>query len=153
MLYKHCSLSASPPPFESGWDAENEQCIYNIAHYLHLNHHFRKVFASPKWNLSPQMVYPTYSKIEWTLVNTCIIYINDKRCTKMAHVIPLSSTQFHIPYPLEYKTGIQDGLISKLEGKKSVLYSRLSNFYVGIRQFIFKFLVLYSRLSYTHWNL
>ena len=43
----------------------------------------------------------------------------------------------------------QDGLISKLDDKKSVLYSRLSDFYVGIRRFIFKFLVLYSRSSYN----
>ena len=46
-------------------------------------------------------------------------------------------------------SGKQDGLISKLERKKSVLYSRLSNFYVGIRRFIFKFLVLYLRPSYN----
>ena len=46
-------------------------------------------------------------------------------------------------------SGKQDVLKSKLEGKKSILYSRSSNFYVGIRQFIFKFLVLYSRSSYN----
>ena len=46
-------------------------------------------------------------------------------------------------------SGMQDALISKLEGKKSVLYSRLSNFYVDIRRYIFKFLVLYSRPSYN----
>ena len=45
-------------------------------------------------------------------------------------------------------SGIQDGLILKLGGKKSVLYSRLSNFYVGIRRCIFKNLVLYSRSSF-----
>ena len=38
MLYIHCSFSASQPLLNGGWDADNEQCIYNIAHYLHLGH-------------------------------------------------------------------------------------------------------------------
>ena len=64
MLYIHCSFSASQPLLNGGWNADNEQCIYNIAHYLHLNHHFRKVFASPKWNLSLQMGYPILKQNE-----------------------------------------------------------------------------------------
>ena len=38
MLYIHCSFSASQPLLNGGWNADNEQCIYNIAHYLHLGH-------------------------------------------------------------------------------------------------------------------
>ena len=57
MLYTDCSFSVSQPLFKGGWDTENEQSIYNIAHFLYLNHHFRKVFAVPKWNLCPQMGY------------------------------------------------------------------------------------------------
>ena len=38
MLNIHCSLSAFQPLSNGGWDADNEQCIYNIALYLHLGH-------------------------------------------------------------------------------------------------------------------
>ena len=38
MLYIHCSFSASQPLSNGGRDADNEQCLYNIAHYLHLGH-------------------------------------------------------------------------------------------------------------------
>ena len=51
----------------------------------------------------------------------------------LSEALNIGTVIIHIAYATTVSSGIQDGLISKLEGNKSVLYSRLSNFYVGIR--------------------
>ena len=61
----------------------------------------------------------------------------------------LCSPGKNVCYQDNVSSGKQDGLISKLDKQKSVLYSRLFNFHGGIRGFIFKFLVIYSRSSYN----